>query len=218
MINKNADYLIISDCHVGPHSSVDICNYEKLIPFLRDVAIKTKACLILNGDFFEFLKFTKNQVYKENKEIIKLLDELETQNRLVRLRGNHDICHGNEQYVIDDKILVIHGHNFEKTWSYLMWFNHILAWGIKMAEWVMHRDINQIFQQFFNYDRERIRNQKIVTRAQEYLKEHPEYKTIIIGHSHVPFVSKEYCNSGSFIKSNSDYIEVTNDKIYLRKY
>lgn len=217
-LNKNADYFIISDAHVGSHSHIDTCNYSKLIPFLKKVLKETNAILILNGDFFEFTKFIKSKVKKKNSEIIEILSCLEKQNRLIRIKGNHDCCNGIEKIVINNSILILHGDIFENSFNLLPWVNNVFSWGVNVAEHLFGMNINKILQKLVKYDRLKIRGLKIEQKAKEFLKSHPEYKAIIIGHSHIPAKNEGYFNCGCFINGNSDYIEITGSTIQLKKY
>jgi UDP-2,3-diacylglucosamine pyrophosphatase LpxH len=218
MLNKNASYFVISDAHVGSRSSIDICNYKKLIPFIEDVYDNTNAVLILNGDFYEFEKAKKKKVFFKNQEIETLLKKLETENRLIRLRGNHDEGCGLDRYIIDNKYLVIHGDVFEKTSSINPALTSLIHTGVAFAERLFKTNIDKILENILGYDRKKCRSIKIKEKACEYIKMHTEYEAIIVGHSHVAYKCEKYYNCGCFTEDNSDYIEVTDEKIELKKY
>ena len=218
MLNKDASYFIISDAHVGSHSSIDTCNYKKLIPFIEDVLYNTKAVLVLNGDFYEFEKARKHKVLSKNQEIEKLLKKLDEKKRLIRLRGNHDEGCGLDKYIIDNKYFVIHGDVFEKTSSINPYLKGIIHTGVAFTEKLFRTNIDKLLGIFLGYDRKKCRSTKIKQKACDYIELHSEYEAIIVGHSHVAHKCERYYNSGCFTDENSDYIEISDSKIELKKY
>jgi UDP-2,3-diacylglucosamine pyrophosphatase LpxH len=218
-LNQNADYFIISDAHVGSHGCNDCCNYKKLIPFLKEVHYNTKATLVLNGDFFEFMKSFKSNVIRNNKEISAIISELKTQNRLIHLKGNHDFSSSNQkELIINNSILVLHGDIFEKTTNSFLWFNYFLHLGISFIERIFRMNINKIMKVFLGYDRLKNRGLKIEKKAMDYIKKRADLKAIIVGHTHTPQSNYTYHNCGCFTEDNSDYIEITDNNISLKKY
>jgi len=218
-LNANANFFIISDAHVGAHTARDRCNYDKLIPFLKDVFKNTQAVLVLNGDFFDFSRSVKKNVLKNNPEIVQILNEMEKSNRLIKLKGNHDIClNGERQLLLDNSILVLHGDIFEKTTSLLRWIGMFIDLGVSFMETIFRTNINRVLKNVFGYDRITKRGIKIEKKAVKFLQEHPQYQKIIVGHSHTPQSSSRYYNSGCFTERNSDYIEITASSIQLKSY
>lgn len=218
-LNKEATYFIISDAHVGTHNSRDFCNYSKLVPFLKDVYMNTHAVLILNGDFFDFSRSAKTHVIEKNPEIFDLLSELEKNERLIKIKGNHDSSiNGEKQLSLNNSILVLHGDIFERTTCLFPWLKVFLDWGISLVETVFKTHINRLLKKIFGYDRVSRRGRKIETKALEYLKNHPQYQAIIVGHSHTPKSDGKYHNSGCFTETNADYIEITDTNIQLKSY
>jgi UDP-2,3-diacylglucosamine pyrophosphatase LpxH len=217
-LNRDADYFVISDAHVGCHNCMDVCNYKKLIPFLKEVLKDTQATLILNGDFFEYTKARKSRVMKKNQEIVNILNELEKQGRLIKIRGNHDEKTGVKKKIINNDILVFHGDSFENTSFLMPWFSHMVQSLVSFTERIFKMDINDILRKFIGYDRKGIRKKRMSRKAAEFLEKHPEYKAIIVGHSHTPDSSGAYYNTGCFVNGKSDYVEVIGKKIHLKSY
>ncbi len=217
-LNSDADYFVISDAHVGCHTCMDACNYTKLVPFLQDVLDNTNAVLILNGDFFEYSKHRKARVKKTNDEIFRILEELDKNDRLIKLRGNHDEDSELTSKVVNNDIIIFHGDTFGEHTSYFPFFYHFLNLSVALTERVFRMNVNDILKKIFGYDRKKIRKGKMREKAKAYLEKHPEYKSLIVGHSHTPESSEQYYNSGCFVNDESDYIEITNGEIKLKTY
>ncbi len=217
-LNAEADYFIISDAHVGCHNCMDLCNYDKLLPFLKEVLEKTKATLILNGDFFEYTKERKSKVRKKNLEIFEILEKIENKERLIRIKGNHDRDGMYEKTLINGDILVFHGDTFGNHTSIFPFFNLFLNWSVAFTEKLFKMNINDILKKCTGYDRKKARKDKMRLKAKEFLEKHPEYKTLIVGHSHTPEADENYFNSGCFVNKESDYIEISGEKITLKTY
>jgi len=217
-LNKNANYFIISDCHIGNHDRIDFCNYSKLRPFLSEVLMETKATLIINGDFFDFLKSFKSKIFRSNKDILDIINNLKKEERLIIIKGNHDVTNGVDNVVINNSVLVLHGHCFEAKARYFAGISHLISIIIGITERIFHMSIDLILSKFFHYDRMQKRSKKIIKKVNRFLNTHPEYSAVIIGHIHVPYASNRYFNTGCFTNNSSDFIEIEDNKIELKKY
>ncbi len=127
---KIDDYLIISDLHLGYEESLNKegimipkFQYNKILDRLSEIQIES-ACtkIIINGDLkHEFGKISKQEWIEVNKFLDYLTNEFL---EVILIKGNHDnftniisekknlkLC---DSYLINDKILCIHGHKLIK--------------------------------------------------------------------------------------------------------
>lgn len=123
---KIGEYLIISDLHLGYEESLNKegimipkFQYEKILERISEIQIESECSkIIINGDLkHEFGKISKQEWHEVNEFLDYLSDEF---SEVILIKGNHDnftniisekknleLC---ESYLINDKILCIHGH------------------------------------------------------------------------------------------------------------
>jgi UDP-2,3-diacylglucosamine pyrophosphatase LpxH len=126
------DAIVISDLHLGS----DTCQSSFVIDFLEGVNADPPKELVLNGDVFDSWDFRR--LKKDHWKILSLLRTISDHCRVIWVEGNHDgpadvVSHliGVEvvnQYIVHSggsKILVIHGHVFDKFINEHPFITHI---------------------------------------------------------------------------------------------
>ena len=122
--------IIVSDAHFSK-------DRPELLPFFQAIASKQIVTpqLVLMGDIFDALFGGVSATYKENEEVIVLLQKIASEIEVIYLEGNHDF---NLQAVFDNltlvpiqsqpftcyfeekKVLLAHG-DFDAPWDYKLY-------------------------------------------------------------------------------------------------
>ena len=206
--------IFISDVHLGTSA----CQDERLLDFLS--AHKAEHWY-LNGDIFDLWSLNRRHVWNRNQtEILRKILKLSEKSNVTFIPGNHDevvrkfIAHNNgiesfgSVHVCDRvdytdqngrRILVIHGDQFDFSMKVPGWLHGQLD---RILEWIPIDKIkgaSEFVNQFTS-------TEQVACR---YIDKH-DYDAIIIGHTHVPKMSRTYMNTGDWVK-NCTYIAETDN-------
>jgi UDP-2,3-diacylglucosamine pyrophosphatase LpxH len=106
--------LVASDWHLSPRSPPA---HARLARELLALARAEGARVILNGDVFDELFSGPGLAEAAHPAVVRDIEALATEGRLVRTRGNHDPAAGDERAVLDvpgtGRVLVLHGHQID---------------------------------------------------------------------------------------------------------
>lgn len=106
--------LVASDWHLGARSPPA---HARLARAFLALARAEGARVILNGDVFDDLFSGPGRAEAAHPLVVRDLEALAAEGRLVRTRGNHDPGVGVERVVLDlpgaGRVLVIHGHQVD---------------------------------------------------------------------------------------------------------
>lgn len=228
--------LFISDCHLGS----DYCNHDKLLKLLSEVECEY---LYIVGDFIDGWLLKRRFKWNSNYNTIlqKILRMSRKGTKVYYLWGNHDdfvepftgIHFGDNIEVMretvhmtlrGEKILVLHGDQFDGIVSKNKWIQHI---GTVIYDYSLA--INKLFRifkfSFSNFLKQKakeavkyIGNYEII--VSNYCKAN-NCNSILCGHIHKPeskmIDSINYYNTGDFIENNSFIIETLEGDIKLIK-
>ena len=205
--------LVLSDLHIDTCDNFGTFQWNEMdlimqIEGIRDIYNVEK--IIFNGDIFELLKYTYDDIRKANPVLIRYFED----NDFIFIRGNHDII--NEKavdfYQIKNStgqvIHIEHGHNAD-------WFNGsrkgraIGKFGFSLLKKLSHRkSLMDIYfrivavQEQINHIPKSYNTIKYLTYALKVLQ---KYDVVILGHTHkleshhTYYLNKKkrYLNSGS---------------------
>lgn len=228
--------LFISDCHLGS----DYCNHDKLLKLLSEVECEY---LYIVGDFIDGWLLKRRFKWNSNYNTIlqKILRMSRKGTKVYYLWGNHDdfvepftgIHFGDNIEVMretvhmtlrGEKILVLHGDQFDGIVSKNKWIQHI---GTVIYDYSLA--VNKLFRVFkFSF------SNFLKQKAKEAVKYIGNYEmivanyckanncnSILCGHIHKPesriIDGVNYYNTGDFIENNSFIIETLEGDIKLIK-
>lgn len=201
------DCLVISDLHLGSR----VCQARLLEEFL-EWAVHYGRMLIINGDIFDDLNFTR--LTKRHFACLRIIRRNSDRDdfRIVWVRGNHDgpadiVSHIVGVEILDEyvyrngrvELLILHGDQFDTFVTEYPWltglgsglFRYIATWTPhRAARWI--RRISKRWQ----------RNSKAVEhRAIEYARSRG-FRLVTCGHTHRPLTAEVdgvlYVNSGTW--------------------
>jgi predicted phosphodiesterase len=205
--------LVLSDLHIDPHDSFGIFQWDEtdLIEQIENmINIYSIEKVIFNGDTFELLKYSFEDVRKTNP----VLMEYFKRENFIFIRGNHDIVNdfGLLYYRIINSqrqtIHIEHGHNAD-------WFDGtrfgrtISKFGLSLLRRMSYsKSLMKFYFKLIDLDNQisqipkRYNTIKYLTYALNLLKEHD---VVILGHTHkleshhTYYLNKKkrYLNSGS---------------------
>jgi predicted phosphodiesterase len=205
--------LVISDLHIDTRDNFGTFQWEEMdlimqIEGIRDIHNIEKV--IFNGDIFELLKYTYEDIKKANPILMRYFDD----NDFIFIRGNHDIINNfcSDFYEITNTygqtIHIEHGHNAD-------WLNGtrlgraLGKFGLSLLKKMSHsKSLMDIyfkivaFEDQINHIPKSYNTIKYLTYALKLLKEHD---VVILGHTHkleshhTYYLNKKkrYLNSGS---------------------
>ncbi|HEY6005907.1 MAG TPA: metallophosphoesterase [Anaeromyxobacter sp.] len=106
--------LVASDWHLSPRSPAA---HARLARDFLALARAERARVVLNGDVFDDLFSGPGRAEAAHPEVVRDIEALAAEGRLVRTRGNHDPGAGEERAVLDvpgtGRVLVLHGHQVD---------------------------------------------------------------------------------------------------------
>jgi predicted phosphodiesterase len=205
--------LVLSDLHIDTRDNFSMFQWDEMdfviqVERLKDIYSIDK--IILNGDIFELLKYTYEEIKKSNPVLLRYISG----NDFVIIKGNHDIVNsfGIAHYQITNSkgqsIHIEHGHKVD--WFNGTKFGHTLGKaglfflkrlsGSKGVMKVYLRLVSNLEQ--INQIPKRYNTLKYLTYALKLLKEHD---VVILSHTHkleshhTYYLNKKkrYLNSGS---------------------
>ncbi len=219
--------LIISDIHLG--SSVS--RARDLLKVLKKETYKT---LILNGDIFDDLDFTR--LHHDHWELLSKLRELsnpELDTQVVWIAGNHDgaalvLSHligtpVQSEYLFEwngKKCLAIHGHQFDNFITKNPILSSIGSWiylGIQKIDTerqFMSRYLKRASKSWLRV------SEKVARGAVRYAKSKGA-EIVFCGHTHKQLkdviLGIEYYNSGCWTDIPSSYISIDSKSIEIKE-
>jgi predicted phosphodiesterase len=106
--------LVASDWHLSPRSPAA---HARLARDFLARARAERARVVLNGDVFDDLFWGPGRAEAAHPEVVRDIQALAAEGRLVRTRGNHDPASGDERAVLEvpgaGRVLVLHGHQVD---------------------------------------------------------------------------------------------------------
>ena len=207
-------YVICSDAHLGS----PVCQRDKLIKLLSSIHTEN---LILNGDWID-VSHTK-RLNKKDWKILSVLRKMSKHTNIIYLTGNHELglnetlsellgftaAKHYEFEINNKKFYVIHGDVFDSVISEF-WLLTEIATGIYYwiqrlggEKQVIARIIKKKSKNFIKCC------ERMKVRAENFAR-HNGFDYILVGHSHMPFLSKDspYVNSGCFTEVECSYLTV----------
>lgn len=137
-VNRENRLVVFSDLHMGDGGSRDdfLRNSDLFIRALRDYYIPEGFTVLLNGDIEELQRFSLRRVYAAWPAVYRLFEWLQSQGRLYKIYGNHDIdllLHQHTDAILPvypsvrldlagKQVLVFHGHQASR---FLGKYNHV---------------------------------------------------------------------------------------------
>jgi predicted phosphodiesterase len=205
--------LVLSDLHIDPHDSFGIFQWDEIDLIEQIETMKNLYSIdkvIFNGDTFELLKYSFNDIIKANPVLMEYFKNKD----FIFIKGNHDIVStfGLMHFRITNShgqtIHIEHGHNAD-------WFDGtrfgrtISKFGLSSLKRMSHsRSLMKLYFKIVDLDNQisyipkRYNTFKYLTYALKLLKEHD---VVILGHTHkleshhTYYLNKKkrYLNSGS---------------------
>ena len=229
--------LFISDCHLGS----EYCNHEKLLELLSNVECEY---LYIVGDFIDGWALSRKFKWNSNYNTIlqKILRLSRKGCKVVYVWGNHDdfvepftdVYFGDNVHVVretqhitlkNQKLLVIHGDQFDGIITKNKWIQHI---GAIIYDYSL--SINKLFRMFkfsfSNFLKQKAKEAvKYISNFEILIVEYcrkSENDGVICGHIHKPedtvIGGINYYNTGDWIENNTFIVETIDGTIELYKY
>lgn len=232
--------LFISDVHLGiPHT-----NIESLLSVLRDNEFEN---IFLLGDIIDGWKLRRSFAWDENANTFlqKIFRAARKGANIIYIIGNHDEFlykfkdqsfggitikekHIHET-VQGERILLIHGHQFDGIVKCNKWLQHI---GSVLYEWLLNANVcfNRI-RHFFGFGYWSLskylksKTKKVVNYISSFEQTLIDYAvaqnvdSIMCGHIHTPMKRIDtinYYNCGDFVENKSYFIETMQGELTLK--
>jgi len=206
------EYLIVSDIHLGSKD----CRAEKVLEVLKKVKAKR---IIIAGDLFDHHNLYRFK--KTHWQVLSKIRKLSKKVKIIYLIGNHcflkaefmSILLGlkcdNEFYIElnNKKILVVHGDIFDIYFS-----KYKLITNIVIKIYYFFRKYTPFADDFFRVFKSKSnsfveKSSKVKENALKYIQKN-DFDRVICGHTHVPEVSEQYINLGSFCEDRCSYLTI----------
>jgi len=231
--------LFISDVHLGVRHT----NIEYLLRVLRENEFEN---IFLVGDIIDGWKLRRSFSWDENANTFlqKIFRAARKGSNIVYIIGNHDEflykfegqSFGNisikEKYFYQtasgEKILLIHGHQFDGIVKYNKWLQHV---GSVLYEWLIIANVqfNRV-RHFFGFGYWSLskflkaKTKEVVNYVSSFedtLTDYAESQgvdSVVCGHIHTPKIKKSkinYYNCGDFVENKSYIVETLEGEIKL---
>ncbi|WP_406697417.1 UDP-2,3-diacylglucosamine diphosphatase [Singulisphaera sp. Ch08] len=219
------DCLVISDLHLGSN----VCQAKLLEEFLEWGVHQTRE-LVINGDIFDDLNFTR--LTKRQFACLKIIRRNSDRDdfRLVWVRGNHDgpadiVSHIVGVEILDEyvyrnhqiELLILHGDQFDTfVTNYVMLTE--LACGVfyYIQKWMPHRASRWIRR---ISKRSQRNGPRVRDGAIDYARSQG-YRYVTCGHTHLPGMTEldgiRYLNSGTWTEqAPCPFVTVKGDDVRL---
>jgi UDP-2,3-diacylglucosamine pyrophosphatase LpxH len=224
---RKVDVLVISDVHLGTVA----CNAAELLFYLKGISTKT---LVLNGDFIDAWRFSRNYFPKSHLRVIRhIIKMMEKGTKVFYVTGNHDEIFRKFENTKSGKFKIvnqlvlnldgkntwfIHGDVFDSVVSKMKWLSKLgaAAYGFisvmnkilnLTTEPIMGRKINLFSKIKLNFKR-RTRDMSKLEKQAANMAIKRKYQTVVCGHSHIPADKTIYTESGAARYLNSgDWVE-----------
>ncbi|SIO47233.1 UDP-2,3-diacylglucosamine pyrophosphatase LpxH [Singulisphaera sp. GP187] len=201
------DCLVISDLHLGS----DVCQAKLLEEFLEWGVQHTRE-LVINGDIFDDLNFTR--LTKRHFACLKIIRRNSDRDdfRLVWVRGNHDgpadiVSHIVGVEILDEyvfrssqvELLILHGDQFDTfVTNYVVLTDLACGLFYYIQKWMPHRASRWIRRISKRWQRN---GPRVESGAVDYARSRG-YRFVTCGHTHLPTLSElngvHYINSGTW--------------------
>jgi UDP-2,3-diacylglucosamine pyrophosphatase LpxH len=206
------DVLIFSDVHLGSKD----CHPDKLLKVLKNIKANK---IIIAGDLFDHHNL--HRLKKEHWKVLSKLRKLSKRCKIIYLIGNHCFLKAEfmsillgfkceNDYVLEynkNKILVVHGDVFDIYFTKYKWITNII---VKCYYFIRKYTpyADDFFRIFKNKTNDFVEKSSDVKKnAIKYIKLNG-YDKIICGHTHIPEISDNYINTGSFCEEKCSYITI----------
>lgn len=226
--------LIFSDLHLGARN----CQYQLLLQRLSPRQLRPFTHIILNGDVVDHLNF---EFFRpDDWAVIRRLQQLAQEDRLVVVQGNHDKprragegCISRNVlgdildvelkteltlYVDGQRFLMVHGDQYDRTLNMTTlgyvaeaFYRQTQRWHQPTSRWLKRQSKNML-------GIERTVRQWAMADASRR-----GFDGIILGHTHYTHDETNadgirYVNSGSWVDDVCSYIEVGEDQIQVKNW
>ena len=209
---------IVSDLHIGSKYFL----HDKLTQFLDH--LPENAELILNGDTIDIPHAPLSPEHQ--KALDRIIEESNRRN-VIWVSGNHDenisienmgAVHFKSSHNIDNRLAIIHGHDFDNVMPYNEWFINCFKFfhdlRIKVGAPPIHiAEYAKNWSFLYKYLRK-----NVLMNAIEYCKE-KKFQAITCGHVHfaedVTVDGIRYINSGAWTEQPIFCVKVNSQKITL---
>lgn len=219
------DCLVISDLHLGSA----VCQAKLLEEFLEWSVHQTRE-LVINGDIFDGLNFTR--LTKRHFACLRIIRRHSDRDdfRLVWVRGNHDgpadiISHIVGVEILDEyiyrngriELLILHGDQFDTfVTNFVMLTDIACTVFYYIQKWMPHRASRWIRRISKRWQRN---GPRVESGAVEYARSQG-FHYVTCGHTHLPGVSEvngvRYINSGTWTEhAPCPFVAVKGDDVQL---
>jgi predicted phosphodiesterase len=205
--------LVLSDLHIDACDNFGTFQWNEtdLIRHIEKVReIYSIDKVILNGDVFELIKYTYEEIKKANPVLMRYFSD----NKFIFIRGNHDIINYNARDYYDitnsqgQTIHIEHGHNADwlngnKLGRAIGKFGLTMLKKLSHHKWLMKIYFKMVtLEDEINHIPKKYNTIKYLTYALKLLKDHD---VVILGHTHkleshhTYYLNKKkrYLNSGA---------------------
>jgi UDP-2,3-diacylglucosamine pyrophosphatase LpxH len=219
------DCLVISDLHLGS----DVCQAKLLEEFL-EWGVNHSRELVINGDIFDDLNFTR--LTKRHFACLRIIRRHSDRDdfRLVWVRGNHDgpadiVSHIVGVEILDEyiyrndriELLILHGDQFDTfVTNFTMLTDLACTLFYYIQKWMPHRASRWIRRISKRWQRN---GPRVASGAVEYARSQG-YKYVTCGHTHLPGEAEangvRYVNSGTWTEhAPCPFVAVQGDHVRL---
>jgi UDP-2,3-diacylglucosamine pyrophosphatase LpxH len=223
--------LILSDLHLGADNARPL----ELFEFLDSRQVALADRIILNGDVVDHLDISRYR--PQDWQVLNRLALLHRQQRLILVRGNHDVPRRTdppntprsllpgllnttfyEEYPLDvggRRLLLQHGDTFDRTMNMTTLgdfaegvYRRIQRWHRPTSSWLKHRS-----KSLFGVERS-------VRRAALESAKLRGFDGVILGHTHYSAFDSDddlwYLNTGSWVDEACSYLVIDGDQVELK--
>ena len=224
---RNPEISVISDVHLATYAS----KAKELVRYLKSVRPKK---LVLNGDFIDSWRFSRNYFPKSHLKVLRqLIKMMEQGTKVIYITGNHDeifrrfnntkmgnfsIVNQLELEMNGQKIWIIHGDIFDLIIHQAKWLAKLGAAAYGLIS-LLNRFVNLLFKSLkakeiiiYKSLKDRIYKDKtVLTKFETSIGEMAalkDYDVVICGHTHIP-VDKNITVKGHTVRyiNCGDWVE-----------
>lgn len=211
---------IVSDLHIGSPYFL----HKDFRQFLMKIPEDHE--FIMNGDIMDDPREGLNL---QHRHTLELISKISNRNRVVWVRGNHDNGYiqrglGNVEFKrfhsIKDRLLIVHGDDFDeimpKNQLFMKAFKFMHNLRVKLGAKPVHVAYYAKKWELLY----RVLRRNVMMNAVKCAKENG-YEAVTCGHTHYPedrvFNGMRYMNTGAWTESPVFYLQVSDDKMTLKK-
>ncbi len=182
--------------------------------------------LILNGDIIDNPYM---ELPKSHQRMLDLIEQVSFHQKVVWILGNHDVGYTpkkfgevqfKKSYIIENRLLFVHGYDFDeimpKNQVFIKAFKTMHNLRVMLGAKPVHvaqyaKKWNRLYKLLCD---------NVMFNAVKCAKENG-YKVVVCGHTHYPedrfFNGIRYINTGAWTESPAFFLQVTGDKMILKK-